>query len=87
MKKKFGILTIMVALSLTAQAQIYTMEDEMNPNRPANELNGQYGNIIYHGSEADQPNWVPLGSGILILAAFGGSYLIAKKENRKKLTK
>lgn len=70
-----------------ATAQIYNMEDEINPNRPVNDPNGQYGNIIYHGSDSDQPNWVPLGSGILILAAFGGSYLIAKKENRKKLTK
>lgn len=64
-----------------ATAQVFIMEEESNSNRDPEEINGFYGNVIYHGLSADQPNWVPLGSGAMLLATLGGAYLIAKKKN------
>lgn len=65
------------------QAQIFITPDLEN-DRESEEINGLYGNIIYHGLDADQPNWVPTGSGILLLGALGGAYLI---KGRKRINK
>lgn len=76
---------MLLTLSLSTQAQIFNTDDEINPNRSyeLNELNGEYGNILYHGLDMDQPNWVPIGSGVMLLATLGGSYLLKKKKENK----
>lgn len=62
-------------------AQVFMMDEESHMNRPdQEEINGFYGNILYHGSSDDQSNWVPIGEGLLALTLLGGAYLIAKKK-------
>ena len=71
-------------LAGAAQAQIFIQEDEYNTSRTGTEVNGQYGNIIYHGVDADQPNYVPIGSGAMLLAALGGTYLLGNQKKNSK---
>ena len=86
MKKNTVILTLALLLATAAKAQIFVMEEDNNPNRPSGtEINGEYGNIIYHGTDEDQPNWVPIGGELLLLTAMGGAYLLAK--HKKKTNK
>jgi hypothetical protein len=79
MKKRIKILTMALLLTTAAQAQIFIMEDENNTYRPTEDINGEYGNIIYHGVDADQPNWVPIGEGLIVMTALGAVYLKKKK--------
>lgn len=79
MKKAIAILFLTLTLSMAAQAQIFIQEDEYNTSRTGTEVNGELGNIIYHGVDADQPNYVPVGEDIFVLAALGIIYLKNKK--------
>ena len=81
LRKAFCLMAIAFLVTGPATAQVFIMEEESNSNRDPEEINGFYGNVIYHGLSADQPNWVPLGSGAMLLATLGGAYLIAKKKN------
>ena len=64
-------------ISLTASAQVFMLDGDKN--RQGNDINGEHSNVIYHNSTDDQTNFVPMGSGSLLLAALGGAYLIGKK--------
>lgn len=67
------------------RAQMYIMEEDEN-QRVENELgNGEWNNVIVHGSSDDQANFVPLGEGLMLLAALSGIYFLLnnKKENKK----
>lgn len=81
MKKIIAILILAMVLAVSARAQIF-LEDGSTSNRtsPSSE---DIGVIPYHGVENDQAGYVPTGSGIALLAALGGAYLL----NRKKKTK
>lgn len=70
-------------LAGAAQAQIFIQEEEYNTSRTGTDVNGTYGNIIYHGVDADQPNYVPVGEGIFALAALGCAYLMGKRKNNQ----
>lgn len=65
-----------------ASAQVFIMEEESNSNRDPEEINGFYGNVIYHGSDADQANWVPIGNGLMVMTALGIKYLKNKKKKK-----
>ena len=78
MKKRIAILTAAMLMAMTAKAQMFTMEDEVNELRePVAE---DHGIIPFHGVEFDQSNYIPLGDGVLLLAALGGAYLIGKRK-------
>ena len=63
------------------RAQVFIMEEDEN-DRVENVFgNGQWNNIIVHGSPDDQTNWVPLGEGILLLSVLGGVYLMKRKKS------
>ena len=80
MKKTFAILTLTLALAMTAQAQIFIEEGDMNQNRaPIEDL----GVIPIHGTNIDQANYVPLGGGIMFLSSLGGLYLLKRKKQSK----
>ena len=83
MKKTFAILSLTLALSMTARAQIFLQDDDAYNPRATSDVNGEYGNIIYHGLGEDQPNWVPLSGGALLLTALGGAYLLGKKPKKE----
>ena len=73
------IALLLLAAMLPTQAQVFMMEDDNDPNRNVLNVNGQYNNVPFHGSTDDQANFVPLGSGALLLAALGGAYLTGRR--------
>ena len=66
------------------RAQVFIMEEDENDRVDNVFGNGQWNNIIVHGSTDDQTNWVPLGSGIMVLTALGGAYLIGKRKKERQ---
>ena len=68
------VLTVAFGLmmGLSASAQVFVL----------GEGNKRQGNVITHGLTEDQTNYVPVGSGSLLLAALAGAYLIGKKVSR-----
>ena len=80
MKKILLIFTIFLALAAPMRAQVFIMEEDEN-DRVNNVFgNGEWNNIIVHGSADDQANFVPLGEAVLLLTALGGAYLLRKKK-------
>lgn len=83
MKKRLFILATALLLAGTTQAQIFLQEGDENNLRdvtatpvsawPDNPSNSQ-GNDYY----------VPVGSGIALLATLGGAYLLKKRNNKNK---
>ena len=80
MKKILLIFTLFLALAAPMRAQVFIMEEDEN-DRVTNVFgNGDWNNIIVHGSADDQTNWVPLGEAVLLLSALGGAYLLKKRK-------
>lgn len=82
MKKTLLILTFMLAVVLPVSAQVFIMENEMNVRTSENAEDPFVLNS--GGLEYDQTNYVPAGSGIALLAALGGLYLINKEKKSTK---
>ena len=85
MKKILLILTLLLTLAAPMCAQVFVMEEEENEFRNVFG-NGEWNNIIVHGSADDQANFVPLGEAVLLLSAFGGMYLSSNQLKRRKQT-
>ena len=85
MKKILLIFTLFLTLAAPMRAQVFIMEEDENQRVENVFGNGDWNNIIVHGSADDQTNWVPLGEGVLLLAAFGSVYLLGKKRNVKTI--
>ena len=62
------------------RAQVFIMEEDENERLRNVFGNGQWNNIIVHGSPDDQANFVPLGEAVLLLSALGCAYLIGKRK-------
>ena len=77
MKKILLIFTLFLALAAPMRAQVFIMEEDENEFRNVFG-NGEWNNIIVHGSADDQANFVPLGEAVLLLTALGGAYLVRK---------
>ena len=84
MKKIILIITLFLTLAAPMRAQVFVMEEDENQRVENVFGNGEWNNIIVHGSADDQTNWVPLGDGLLLLTALGGAYLLGKKKNSNK---
>ena len=83
MKKILLIFTLLLTLAAPMRAQVFIMEEDEN-DRVNNVFgNGEWNNIIVHGSPDDQANWVPLGEAVLLLTALGGAYLLRKKKTNE----
>ena len=82
MKKILLIFTLFLALAAPTRAQVFIMEEDENQRVENVFGNGEWNNIIVHGSADDQTNWVPLGEGILLLSALGGAYLLKMKKSK-----
>ena len=86
-KRTIGLIAVLAALSIPASAQVFYLdEDEENQNL-RNDKGGDGGEafgmgIIGHGGVTDESNYVPVGSGALLLAALGGAYLLGKKKEK-----
>lgn len=81
--RKYIILAAALLLTATIHAQVFLMTDEdfyhservlHNPTTPL---------TPYQGGDFDQTLYTPLGSGIALLAALGGAYLLGKKRQKK----
>ena len=81
MKKILLIFTLFLTLAAPMRAQVFIMEEDENEFRNVFG-NGEWNNIIVHGSADDQTNWVPLGNGIVLLSALGGVYLLGKRKEK-----
>ena len=80
MKKILLIFTLLLTLAAPMRAQVFVMEEEENEFRNVFG-NGEWNNVIVHGSPDDQTNYVPLGSGLMLLTALGGAYLVKKRKH------
>ena len=82
MKKILLIFTLFLTLAAPMRAQVFIMEEDENQRVENVFGNGEWNNIIVHGSADDQANFVPLGEGILLLSALGGAYLLKMKKSK-----
>ena len=80
-KRAIGLIAVFAALSMPVSAQVFLLD--MDENHRNGELNSPELSIIGHGLTQDQSNdYVPVGSGSLLLAAFGGVYLLGKRKKK-----
>ena len=84
MKKILLIITLFLTLAAPMRAQVFIMEEDENEFRNVFG-NGEWNNVIVHGSPDDQMNFMPLGEGILLLTALGGAYLLSKGKTGKQV--
>ncbi len=87
MKKRIvsamAILALVLGTTMTANAQIFLDDDDMN-ERTGGQGSMDVGNIIpQHGVDWDQADYLPVGEGIMLLSVLGGAYLLGKKKGNK----
>lgn len=86
LRKTIGLAILLAAMSLPAKAQIFTMENDQNGRDGTLTVdpNGDLSNVIVHNSTDDATNYdyVPMGSGLLLLTALGGAYALKKKTGK-----
>lgn len=72
------VLTVLLVMTMgiAAHGQIYLEGESSNRSSYQGD---EIGIMPYHQVEHDQSNFVPLGTGILLLAALGGAYLLGNK--------
>lgn len=83
MKKLLFIVVMFFTLAVPIRAQVFVMEEDENEFRNVFG-NGEWNNVIIHGSSDDQANYLPLGDGLMLLAALGGAYLLGKRKKENK---
>ena len=79
MRKSFMLLVTMLFMAMPMRSQVFLTQEDLDSER-----DGQWediGLIIpIHEQDFDQAeNFAPMGSGIALLAALGGAYLLGKK--------
>ena len=69
-------------LSMPLRSQVFLTQEDLDSER-----DGQWADIgliiPIHEQDFDQAEYSPLGSGIVLLAALGGAYLIGKKRREE----
>lgn len=85
-KRTIGLIAVLAALSIPASAQVFYLDEDEESQNLRNDKGGggeAFGmGIIGHGEVTDASNYVPVGSGALLLAALGGAYLLGKKKEK-----
>ena len=80
-KKVFMLLAAVLLLSMPLRSQVFLTEDDLD-----SETRGNWSDIglivPIHEQDFDQAEYSPLGSGIALLAALGGAYLLGKKQKK-----
>lgn len=73
---------LVLSFSITLNAQIFIIDDDASDSRELDEFNIY--NPDWHGSGEDWfEEYVPVGSGALLLAGLAGAYLLGKKKKKK----
>ena len=82
MRKSFILLVTMLFMALPMHSQVFLTQEDLDSER-----DGQWADIgliiPIHEQDFDQAEYSPLGSGIVLLAALGGAYLIGKKRREE----
>ena len=83
MRKSLMLLVTMLLMAVPMRSQVFLTQEDLDSERM-----GQWediGLIIpIHEQDFDQAEpWVPVGSGIAVLAALGGAYLLGKKRREE----
>ena len=70
-----------IALAMPVRAQVFMVEDDHNLRTESEDV---LGIVPLNGATWDQSNesYTPLGTGILLLSALGGAYLLKKKKQQ-----
>ena len=76
MKKVLILMTFMVLMTGSLNAQVFDTGDNSESNRAQTD-----GIVLTAQQSEEQDRFTPLGSGTLILAALGGTYLWSRKKN------
>ena len=84
MRKSIILLVTMLLMAVPMRSQVFLTQEDLDSERQ-----GQWediGLIIpIHEQDFDQAEpWAPVGSGIAVLAALGGAYLLGKKRREEE---
>lgn len=78
-RRRVIVLLLFMTMSLTMKAQVFMMDGDENYREPENPQ-------VFAGLPADYgagyDYYAPVGDGIMLLAALGGIYMLAKKDSR-----
>ena len=82
MRKSIILLVTMLMMAMPMRSQVFLTQEDLDSERA-----GQWediGLIIpIHEQDFDQAEYAPLGSGIALLAALGGAYLLGKRRKEE----
>lgn len=81
MKKTIAIVSLMFALAMTAQAQIFIQEGDENNLRESVVDVGAWPVNPQNDYGAGTDDYVPISEGAFLLALFGGAYLLKTKRS------
>ena len=79
MKKRITILTLSLLFATAVKAQIFIDGDEVNELRNSVPVPSEWVNNP-QGYNQGVDAYTPVGSGLLLLAAMGGAYLLIKRK-------
>ena len=80
MRKRIMIVAAALMMSVAANAQVFMLEEDASNDRNGENAEILNGFIPENGVEYDQGEYVPVGSGALLLAGLAGAYLLGKKK-------
>lgn len=81
MKKSLLILTFGLAMAVSAKAQIFIQDNEAGSRADADPGLGI--NMPDFAEGTDSNGYGPIGSGVVLLAALGGAYLLGKRNKER----
>ena len=74
------IVAAALMMSVAVKAQVFMLEEDASNDRNGENAEILNGFIPENGVEYDQGEYVPVGSGALLLAGLAGAYLLGKKK-------
>ena len=83
MRKSIILLVTMLLMAMPMRSQVFLTQEDLDSERQGHWED--IGLIIpIHEQDFDQAEpWAPVGSGIAVLAALGGAYLLGKKRREE----
>ena len=76
----FAMIIMLLFIAVPTQAQVFIMDEDQSGNIRVNDPSFTLP-VPYQGTSLD---YAPLGSGWLLLAGFGGYYLLKKRKEEDK---
>ena len=79
------LLVIMLLMALPMRSQVFMTQEDLNKDRSQKwEDAGLVVPIHERDFDEEEEDYVPMGSGLTMLAVLGGAYLLGKKRNEKE---